>query len=237
MALDFGNGVFRSYFKYDASTGFCKYKASKEDEPRISPPISMAADMYNARLLHLCFPSNSPPQRLYFSDTIGKDDGPPPIGQHKFKVGFDLMIYVINKYKDEMIGVLPWIAHSNGAQQSFNLMHDIWLKGKGPKRPQEVPVFACAGSEKKPVGTSYQTEVMIISLIKWSKRDEIPGLNSANETREESNIAPEDSAFSDRESVDAFSEPIQDSNDIFGSKAEVDVEVVEEENQESDLPF
>ena len=240
MSLDFGsNGSFSPYFKYDARVGWCKFKATKEDEPQIMPPIVMAVDVHNVRQLHLCFPSGTAPQRLYYSDTIDFGDRPPPVGSHEFKPGFDVQVFVLNKFENENIGILPFMANSIGATRSFNRMHDLWEKGEevkqedgttirilGKDNSNRVPIFTISGTETVPLGKSFKTEVMMVHLERWVERNKIPGFEEALQLREESNVSFENPIFeeigytnvTDDLTDESVPSRVKPENDIFGEE-------------------
>ena len=82
MALDFGyNGETKPYIKFDARVGILKVKLNKEEEPQLKYPVRFAADIANTRQLHLCFPSDGPPRRLYFDNGVGAANIPPALSE------------------------------------------------------------------------------------------------------------------------------------------------------------
>ena len=193
MALDFGhgNGETKPYFKQDARVGICKIRLDKGEEPQIKYPFRAAVDIYNHRMLWLLFLPDGGPQRLYFSDAIGRNNPPAPIGESEFKIGFEVLMYLSDKHeamKGERIGILPWTACSVGATMSLNIMHDLWLAEDGDAKEDAVPVFTCTGSQALTIGKG-ATNVLQFTWDKWVMRDQIPGLGEALASRPISNVS------------------------------------------------
>ena len=252
MALDFGYGSDeerKPFFKFDARVGICKVRLEKDMEPQIRFPFDFAADICNTKQLHLCFPSEGPPLKLYFGEGVGPKNAPNPVGQHEFKIGFDVMLYVLSKHEatgGENIGILPWVACSYGAAKSFNRLHDLWQKPTpvteeefkkaeknenltpGKDRPDEVPIFSCSGAETVPVGKGYQSNLLQFTLKRWVPRKDIPGLAAALDSRTGSNVDdPTPHAVSGQDF------PVEE----FKFKRDLAVDSSPEENANDDLPF
>jgi len=192
MALDFGyNGETKPYIKFDARVGILKVKLNKEEEPQLKYPVRFAADIANTRQLHLCFPSDGPPRRLYFDNGVGAANIPPALGEHEFKIGFEVYLFctdpIPNGSDGKRVGIVPWCACSVGATMSFNQMHDLWLQNDGASKVDSVPVYVCTGSEAITLGKG-ATNVLQFVLDKWEERAKIPGLAESIASRPGSNV-------------------------------------------------
>jgi len=196
MELDFGYSEETTpYFKYDARVGACKLRLDKDAEPQIPYPIRMAIDIENHRMLHVCFPKDGPPQRLYYGNGISKEHKPNPIGDQLFKIGFEVYLSITDTHEalsGGRIGTLQWCANSWGATDSFRRMHTAWWEDGGWKDVAEnkedaIPVYIWKGSETQ-VGKKGSTNMIQFELEGWSKRSNIPGLAEAIASRPASNV-------------------------------------------------
>mgnify|MGYP003134843822 CR=1 FL=1 len=224
MAIDFGYGSgtgdeeFPPFFKMDAQVGVCKVRIAKDVEPQIPYPFRAAYDMKNMRMLHLCFPRDGGPQRLFFGDLVGPAEKPPPIGllrngePNEFKVGFEVFMYVTDKLQemgDKAVGIVPWCACSVGATMSFNVMHDIWVENDGEAKVDMLPIFVCQGKKTLNIGKG-STNILQYESDGWVERAKIPGFADALANRVGSNVAVPRGQGVDESSLQA-----QGSEDIF----------------------